>query len=114
MQSFAGSYFDTPSTSRKVRVTITETGLSLNFDAGAPEHWPFDIIFAGQIAQGEAMCIGNTNDPAVRIFTSNDYIRAVQSAQKGAPFRIRRKIPWGPILLFGFLGLCVLVAFTVK
>lgn len=110
MQSFAGTYFDTPSTSGNVRVTITETDLTLNFDTGAPEHWPFDIVFAGQIAQGEAMSIGNIRKPALRILTSQDNIRAVQAAQKGKPYRIKRKIPWGPLLLFGFLALCAVIA----
>ena len=114
MRSFAGTYYNTPDQSENARITITDTGLTLTFKNRASEQWPFDIVFAGQIAQGEAMCIGNTNDPAVRLYTSYDNIRAVQSAQKGEPFRIKRKIPWGPILLFGFLGLCALVAYTVK
>lgn len=114
MQSFAGTYYTTPDTSRNVRVTITETGLVLNFDTGEAEHWPFDIVFAGQIAQGEAMCIGNNTNPALRIFASYDCIRAVQSAQKGEPYLIKRNISWGPLLLFGFFALCAVVALIAQ
>ncbi len=113
MPRFAGTYMQTPNTSQDVHVTITDTGLALEFKSDPPQHWPFENIYAGQIGQGEAMCIAH-NTSKDRIYTAYSHITAVQSAQKGEPFKIKRAIPWGPILLVSFLGLCALVAFFAK
>lgn len=75
------------------------------------QSWPLSEVFAGQIGQGEAECIGIPARPDLRVFVAPGFLAAVKAAIKGEPYTLPRtwRIPVGPLLLFGFLGLCGLV-----
>ncbi len=75
------------------------------------QSWPLSEVYAGQIGQGEAECIGIPARPDLRLFVARDVLEAVKAAIKGEPYTLPRpwRIPLGPVLLFGFLGLCALI-----
>ncbi len=77
------------------------------------QFWPLSDVYAGQIGQGEAECIGISTHPDLRLFVARDVLTAVKAAIRGEPYILPR--PWrisvGPVLLFGFLGLCALIRY---
>ena len=75
------------------------------------QFWPLSDIYAGQIGQGEAECIGIPARPDIRIFVAHDVLKAVEAAIKGETYTLPRTwhIPIAPVFLFSFLGMCGLI-----
>ncbi|HHL43081.1 MAG TPA: hypothetical protein ENJ42_05640 [Hellea balneolensis] len=96
----------------KCAVWLTLYPDRLDIDDGEKrQSWPLSEVFAGQIGQGEAECIGIPARPDLRVFVANDVLAAVKLAIKGEPYTLPRPwhMPIAPVILFGFLGLCALI-----
>ncbi len=95
---------------RRVWLTLYADRLVIN-DGENIQSWPLSDVFAGQIGQGEAECIGFPSRPDIRLFVGRDVLTMVRAATMGEPYSYPRSwhIPVGPVLLFGFLGLCTLI-----
>ena len=100
---------------RAVWLTLYPVRLCIQ-DGEDVQSWPLSEVYAGQIGQGEAECIGIPARPDLRLFVARDVLEAVKAAIKGEPYTLPR--PWrislGPVLLFGFLGLCALIWYFFK
>ena len=95
---------------RAVWVTLYPDSLSID-DGEDVQSWPLSDVFAGQMGQGEAEYIGIPAKPDLRLSVAHDVLTAVRAAIRGEPYTLPRpwRIPVGPVLLFGFLGLCALI-----
>ncbi|HHB82878.1 MAG TPA: hypothetical protein ENK61_05340 [Devosia sp.] len=95
---------------RAVWLTLHPDSLCIE-DGKDVQFWPLSDVYVGQIGQGEAECIGLPARPDLRLFVTRDVLTMVKAAIKGEPYTRPRPwhIPVGPVLLFGFLGLCALI-----
>lgn len=80
------------------------------------EFWPLSNVYAGQMGQGEAECISNSAYPDLRLFVAPSFLDALKAACRGEPYTMPRTwhIRIGPVLLFGFLGVCVLIWYVYR
>ncbi len=92
---------------RAVWFSLYPDHLSID-DGEQVEVWPLSDVFAGQMGQGEAECIGMPARPDIRLFVARDVLKAVEAAIRGEPYTLPRTwhIPLAPVLLFSFLALC--------
>ena len=108
---YAATLYD-KSGKRAVRLSLHPDRFYIE-DGEDVRSWPLSDVFAGQMGQGEAECIGILAHPDMRLFVAHDVLRAVQAAIKDEPYTLPRpwRIPVGLVLLFGFLGLCALIGY---
>lgn len=103
---YAATRYDTAG-KRTVWLSLQPDGLRID-DGAQVKTWPLAQVYAGQMGQGEAECIGISTEPDLRLFVSPGFLTAVKAAIRGEPYRLPRTwhIPVGPAVLFGFLAAC--------
>ena len=110
-EEYAATYW-CPTDERSVFLSLSPDGLTVR-DGDASKTHPYSAIYAGQPAQGEMECILLFNDRQARIIVAPVFLEATKSAIKGEeyPVSFKKQIRLGPILLFGFLSICAVVAY---
>jgi len=91
-----GRYVDNAG-ERAVSLGLCADGLLIERAGGPPELTPYSDVFAGQIGQGEAECIGLPARPDVRIFVNTRFIRATQAAKRGEAVWAQKRRWWWPL-----------------
>jgi len=91
-----GRYVDSAG-EQAVSLGLCADGLLIELAGGPPELTPYSKVFAGQIGQGEAECIGLPARPDVRIFVNKRFLRAIQAAMRGETVWPQKRRCWWPL-----------------
>jgi len=91
-----GRYVDSAG-EQAVSLSLRADGLLLELAGEPPELTPYSAVFAGQIGQGEAECIGLPARQDLRIYVSKRFLRATQAAKRGEPVWAQKRRRWWPL-----------------
>ena len=91
-----GRYVDSNG-EQTVSLGLCADGLLIELAGGPPELTPYSDVFAGQIGQGEAECIGLPARPDLRIFVNKRFLRATQAAMRGEAVWAQKRRCWWPL-----------------